>query len=115
MLRQPRRLALLVYLALAHPKGLHQRDKLLALFWPEMDTTRADGQAQVSAAESETRRLKARLSEVEATLEATRRAAREGRSVEDMRVRLLLDTVLDAAQGLRRELALPPEIGRAHV
>lgn len=74
----------------------------------EMETVRAEGHAQVSAAESETRRLKARLGEVEAALEATRRAAREGRSVEDMRVRLLLDTVLDAAQGLRRELALPP-------
>lgn len=74
----------------------------------EMETVRTEGQAQVSAAESESRRLKARLGESEAALEATRRAAREGRSVEDMRVRLLLDTVLDAAQGLRRELALPP-------
>ncbi|MFI1680296.1 MULTISPECIES: NYN domain-containing protein [unclassified Streptomyces] len=74
----------------------------------EAEAVRAEGQAQVSAAESETRRLKARLGETEAALEASRRAAREGRSVEDMRVRLLLDTVLDAAQGLRRELALPP-------
>ena len=74
----------------------------------EMETARSEGQAQLSAAESETRRLKARLGEAEAVLEATRRAAREGRSVEDMRVRLLLDTLLDAAQGLRRELALPP-------
>ncbi|MEU9153125.1 NYN domain-containing protein [Streptomyces sp. NPDC048417] len=74
----------------------------------EMESVRTEGQAQVSAAESEGRRLKARLGEVEAALEASRRAAREGRSVEDMRVRLLLDTVLDAAQGLRRELALPP-------
>ncbi|MFF8968121.1 NYN domain-containing protein [Streptomyces sp. NPDC014995] len=74
----------------------------------EMEAVRAEGQAQLSAAESETRRLKARLGEAEAALEAARRAAREGRSVEDMRVRLLLDTVLDAAQGLRRELALPP-------
>lgn len=74
----------------------------------EMDAARTESQAQVSAAESESRRLKARLGESEAALEATRRAAREGRSVEDMRVRLLLDTVLDAAQGLRRELALPP-------
>jgi hypothetical protein len=74
----------------------------------EMESVRGEGQTQVSAAESETRRLKARLSEAEAALEATRKAAREGRSVEDMRVRLLLDTVLDAAQGLRRELALPP-------
>ncbi|QOV38885.1 NYN domain-containing protein [Streptomyces ferrugineus] len=74
----------------------------------EIETVRAEGHAQVSAAESETRRLKARLGEAEAALEATRRAAREGRSVEDMRVRLLLDTLLDATQGLRRELALPP-------
>ncbi|MFD0314441.1 NYN domain-containing protein [Streptomyces flavalbus] len=78
----------------------------------EMEAVRAEGQTQLSAAESETRRLKARLGETEAALEATRRAAREGRSVEDMRVRLLLDTVLDAAQGLRRELALPPVSAR---
>ncbi|GCB50107.1 NYN domain-containing protein [Streptomyces sp. NL15-2K] len=74
----------------------------------ELEAVRAEGHAQVSAAESETRRLKARLGEAEAALEATRKAAREGRSVEDMRVRLLLDTLLDATQGLRRELALPP-------
>ncbi|MFI0809945.1 NYN domain-containing protein [Streptomyces echinatus] len=74
----------------------------------EADAVRAEAQAQVSAAESESRRLKARLGEAEAALEATRRAVREGRSVEDMRVRLLLDTLLDATQGLRRELALPP-------
>ncbi|MER7497444.1 NYN domain-containing protein [Streptomyces pharetrae] len=74
----------------------------------EIETIRSEGHAQVSAAESEVRRLKARLGEAEAALEATRRAAREGRSVEDMRVRLLLDTLLDATQGLRRELALPP-------
>lgn len=74
----------------------------------DADAVRAQAAAQVSAAESETRRLKARLGEAEAAVEASRRAAREGRSVEDMRLRLLLDTVLDAAQGLRRELALPP-------
>lgn len=74
----------------------------------EIEAVRAETHGQVSAAESETRRLKSRLGEAEAALEATRRAAREGRSVEDMRVRLLLDTLLDATQGLRRELALPP-------
>lgn len=61
-----------------------------------------------TAADSEARRLKARITEAETALETSRRSAREGRSVEDMRLRLLLDTVLDAAQGLRRELALPP-------
>lgn len=74
----------------------------------ETEAVRAEAAAQVSAAESETRRLRARLGEAEASVEASRRAAREGRSVEDMRLRLLLDTVLEAAGGLRRELALPP-------
>ncbi len=41
MLRQPKRLALFVYLALARPRGFHRRDKLLALFWPELDEDRA--------------------------------------------------------------------------
>ena len=40
--------------------------------------------------------------------EASRRATREGRSLEDSRVRLLLDTVVESAGALRRELALPP-------
>ncbi|WP_346012256.1 NYN domain-containing protein [Streptomyces sp. SID3343] len=74
----------------------------------ELDTVRSEAQAAVAAAEKETRRLRGRVSEVESALEASRRAAREGRSMEDTRVRLLLDTVLEAAQGLRRELALPP-------
>ncbi|MFE6757331.1 NYN domain-containing protein [Streptomyces sp. NPDC057684] len=74
----------------------------------ETEAVRAETHAQLSAADSEARRLKARLGETEAALEASRKAAREGRSIEDMRVRLLLDTVLESAQGLRRELALPP-------
>ncbi|WP_406140578.1 NYN domain-containing protein [Streptomyces sp. NBC_01089] len=78
----------------------------------EIEAARADAAARVAAAESESRRLKARLGEAEAAVEAGRRAVREGRSVEDMRLRLLLDTVLDAAQGLRRELALPPVTSR---
>ncbi|MFF3621921.1 NYN domain-containing protein [Streptomyces sp. NPDC002467] len=74
----------------------------------EIDGIRGEAAAQVAAAESESRRLKSRLTEVETALETSRRATREGRSIEDMRLRLLLDTVLDAAAGLRRELALPP-------
>ncbi|GGZ66846.1 RNA-binding protein [Streptomyces subrutilus] len=74
----------------------------------EVDGARAEAAARVAAAESESRRLKSRLAEVETALETSRRATREGRSIEDMRLRLLLDTVLDAAAGLRRELALPP-------
>ena len=39
--RQSKRTALLCYLAAAVPHGLHRRDTLLALFWPEFDATRA--------------------------------------------------------------------------
>src|SRR3954469_24310122 len=35
VLAQRRRVALLAYLALATPRGLHSRDTLLALFWPD--------------------------------------------------------------------------------
>ena len=41
LLAQPKRMALLAYLALATPRGFHSRDKLLALFWPEHDTEHA--------------------------------------------------------------------------
>jgi DNA-binding SARP family transcriptional activator/TolB-like protein len=40
ILRQPKRFALLCYLSLARPRGLHRRDQLLPLFWPELDTER---------------------------------------------------------------------------
>ncbi|MGP3971544.1 NYN domain-containing protein [Streptomyces sp. 6N223] len=74
----------------------------------ELEELRAEFAAARAQAEGEARRLRARLAEAESALEASRKAVREGRGIEDMRLRLLLDTVLDAAQGLRRELALPP-------
>jgi len=41
VLAQPRRAALLCYLALATPRGFHRRDTLFALFWPEYDAEQA--------------------------------------------------------------------------
>lgn len=41
ILLQPKRLAVLVYLATAAPRGFHSRDTLLGLFWPELDGERA--------------------------------------------------------------------------
>jgi Tol biopolymer transport system component/DNA-binding SARP family transcriptional activator len=41
LLRQPKRLALLSYLVNPTPGTWHRRDTLLALFWPDLDTTRA--------------------------------------------------------------------------
>ena len=43
VLAQPRRAALLCYLALATPRGFQRRDSLLALFWPEHDAEQARG------------------------------------------------------------------------
>jgi DNA-binding SARP family transcriptional activator/Tfp pilus assembly protein PilF len=41
ILVQPKRLALLIYLVVALPRGFHRRDALLAMFWPELDRVRA--------------------------------------------------------------------------
>jgi predicted ATPase/DNA-binding SARP family transcriptional activator len=41
VLLQQKRLALLVYLAVASPRGFHSRDFLMSLFWPELDEERA--------------------------------------------------------------------------
>lgn len=72
-------------------------------------------QDRTTAAESEVERARLRAERAEAdqastreALEALRRADKEGRSLAGSRARLLLDTVVDAAIGLRRELGLPP-------
>jgi serine/threonine-protein kinase len=41
VLSQPKRVAILAFLAAAQPRGFHRRDELLALFWPERDTRQA--------------------------------------------------------------------------
>jgi TolB-like protein len=38
---QPKRLAVLAYLAAARPRGMHRRDSLLVMFWPDDDEQRA--------------------------------------------------------------------------
>jgi predicted RNA-binding protein with PIN domain len=68
--------------------------------------------AATSAAETELRRMRNRLADAEAAAESARRATRDGRTAGDTRLRLLLDTVVEASQGLRRELALPPTTDR---
>jgi predicted RNA-binding protein with PIN domain len=65
-----------------------------------------------ATADSQARRQRARITELETQLEAARRAAREGRTGDTLRLRLLLDTVAGAAAGLRRELALPATTDR---
>jgi DNA-binding SARP family transcriptional activator len=43
VLAHPKRVALLVYLAVAKPYGFQRRDVLLGLFWPELTQARARG------------------------------------------------------------------------
>ena len=43
VLAQPKRLALLAFLAAARPRGFHRRDTLVGLFWPELDQKHARG------------------------------------------------------------------------
>jgi len=68
-------------------------------------------EARASTLEADLRRLRARTDQLERELAALRKGERNGRGTETMRARLLLDTLLDTAQGLRRELALPPGSG----
>ncbi|WP_110205077.1 NYN domain-containing protein [Nocardioides daejeonensis] len=68
-------------------------------------------EATALAAEAEVRRLRGQVEELQQQVTAQRRDARSERDQVTLRARLLLDTLLDASQGLRRELALPPVTG----
>jgi predicted RNA-binding protein with PIN domain len=58
--------------------------------------------------DAEVRRLRARLAEAESAAAGNRASAKEARQVDDARLWLLLETIGQAAVGLRRELALEP-------
>ena len=66
----------------------------------QFDAERAREQARLAG-------LRERVAELERAGEAARRDSRADREVADARLRLLLDTLTDAAAGVRRELALP--------
>lgn len=73
----------------------------------QVETVRAEAAAGAADAAAEIRRLRARVAELEQAVAASRRTERTERQTESARARLLLDSLIDAAQGLRRELALP--------
>jgi len=89
------------------------RQQLAAAESAAKEATEGRGSAQKDAAalEAETRRLRGRVAELQADNAAARRSVREERDAGTMRARLLLDTLLESAQGLRRELALPAVTG----
>jgi predicted RNA-binding protein with PIN domain len=73
-----------------------------------MDERSREAAVATRALEADARRLRARITELETQHTSARRAVRDDRDAEVMRLRLLLDTMVDAVGGLRRELALPP-------
>lgn len=66
----------------------------------------------VAQAHEQVQQARLRAEQAEAAVVAARQAAREGRAADEVRLRVLLDALLGAAAGLRRELALPPVEGR---
>ena len=88
----------------------------------DADRSRAAAREAERQLNEESERLGARLAELEGQvrqaehqaqealeqLDSARRAARDGRSLGELRARLLLDTIVESASALRRELALPP-------
>jgi predicted RNA-binding protein with PIN domain len=68
------------------------------------------GRAARAAADTdaELRRLRAKLLDAELTASGARSAAKDARAVDDARLWLLLETIGQAAVGLKRELALEP-------
>ncbi len=70
----------------------------------------ADAQSRLAAADAardaEARRARGRIAELERTIESVRRENRAERDVDEARLWLLVDTVTEAAAGIRRELSL---------
>lgn len=75
------------------------------------ELARSSAETLAAGRERELRQAQARLARYDAEAGSERRTARAERDEATIRARLLLDTVLDAATGLRRELALPSVSG----
>jgi predicted RNA-binding protein with PIN domain len=73
----------------------------------EIERVRAETESRVAALEKENRQLRGQLERRDAEGVQARRDARTERDEATIRARLLLESVIDAATGLRRELGLP--------
>jgi hypothetical protein len=80
-----------------------ERDEALA----RVAEVEAASAARSAEWEIEVRQLRDRMAEMSRAVEGTRRAARTERELDEIRLRLLVETLTDAAAGIRRELALP--------
>jgi predicted RNA-binding protein with PIN domain len=72
---------------------------------------RRGAEGAVTAQDKEIRQLRAEVERLQTEAQSERRAARSDRDDTTIRARVLLETVIDAATGLRRELALPQVSG----
>ncbi|WP_395659688.1 NYN domain-containing protein [Nocardioides sp.] len=77
----------------------------------ERAAAEAAAEEQRAALERENRRLRSQVERLEGEAGRARREARSDRDEVTLRARVLLETVIDAAAGLRRELALPAVSG----
>lgn len=75
------------------------------------DAAREDAEARAEAHQKEARRLRGQVAALEDELAAGRRSTRVAKEEASVRARVLLETLVDAAGGLQRELALPPVSG----
>lgn len=86
------------------------RDDAEALRRTTEEAVAASRAAQISA-DADVRRLRARIAELEQRVAGAQRERRLDRDEASIRARLLLDSVVDAATGLKRELGLPTVAG----
>ena len=96
-------------------KTLRERTRELRAAERERDAALAGAQdmqarldTQAAAHDTELRRRRVRQAEVERAAESARRGSRAERDVDDARLWLLVDTLVRAAAGVRRELSLAP-------
>jgi predicted RNA-binding protein with PIN domain len=77
----------------------------------EAEAARARAEDDAARLDREVRQLRGRLTRLEEQAGATRRQTRTTRDEATVRTKLLLETLSEAAAGLRRELALPAVTG----
>jgi predicted RNA-binding protein with PIN domain len=83
----------------------HARERKVS---EQLATERGRATKAAADAEAELRRVRAKLLDAELTASGARSAAKEARAVDDARLWLLLETIGQAAHGLKRELAIEP-------
>jgi len=89
-------------------KGLRETQTALKRAQELLAIEKGRAAKAVADHDAELRRLRAKLADAEALKEDVRNIAREARQLDEARLWLLLETIGQAAVGLRRELALDP-------